>query len=751
MGFKRTTDGRVFFQGTDGSASDIPQRKSSEKETAVRQTTMKNTVQPAAPVVPSARGSQQAPANAPSKTISGGQATQIQILQLLRALNDKLQSSQAERKKMRVELDRYRNKIQELEDRGVGGNGTDQTTRAELEETREKLFILEQRTAQNDKKYNDLISQASQHKKVSVDLSRKQTQLEKQQKSQNYDNIIARLDAHEIRQDDLSEQVSNAMSGQERLMRKLEQTMEERARFMRKIERIEEAVVHTRDALNAKAMVLLSDQQKQGEGDHIPKAISQAAAAAAAGQGSKLKRSLWSRSWNFSTPVMVSVCIAAIIGGWFISDMQKPNLPDLRNIDLSALNLPIQNPMQSPAQEALLEAPSSAQEWIIREDNSAFINEKLSAVIEEIKREDAQNDIGALDINDQAQLEELMADDPVVLAAALNEIEPGMPSPSAPVQEPAPAEEKIAIAAPVSKVAAKPASSTPAKTYDFARDISLPPSIRVIEDDAFKGIPEAQHDLAAVYTAGHGGVRQNYKKAAYWFEEAANGGIANAAYNLGVLYHQGLGVDRSVESAMLWYKKAAQLDHPEAQYNLGIAHIEGIGVMYNPTQAADYFKGAAQQGVIEAAYNLGLIYENALLGIAKPEEALHWYKIASDGGSPEAKIALNSLARALDISIEDINRIAEGMRTLDKDDQNSPQVKVNLKNLTAQVQDFLTRAGLYTGAIDGVGGQMTVEAVRSYQAIHNISITGDIDSELMSHMLGNESSMLLGEQGSRAQ
>src|SRR5690606_34548420 len=37
-------------------------------------------------------------------------------------------------------------------------------------------------------------------------------------------------------------------------------------------------------------------------------------------------------------------------------------------------------------------------------------------------------------------------------------------------------------------------------------DANLPAAIQAIEKKAFEGIPEAQHDLAAIYTAGHGGV-----------------------------------------------------------------------------------------------------------------------------------------------------------------------------------------------------------------------------------------------------
>ena len=48
---------------------------------------------------------------------------------------------------------------------------------------------------------------------------------------------------------------------------------------------------------------------------------------------------------------------------------------------------------------------------------------------------------------------------------------------------------------------------------------TLPDVVKNIETQAFAGNAEAQHDLAAIYTAGHGGVNQNFERAAFWFRE----------------------------------------------------------------------------------------------------------------------------------------------------------------------------------------------------------------------------------------
>ncbi|HRQ61349.1 MAG TPA: SEL1-like repeat protein, partial [Alphaproteobacteria bacterium] len=257
---------------------------------------------------------------------------------------------------------------------------------------------------------------------------------------------------------------------------------------------------------------------------------------------------------------------------------------------------------------------------------------------------------------------------------------------------------------------------------------------------------------AAIYTAGHGGVAQDYKKAAAWFQIAAEGGVANAAYNLGVLHHQGIGVKQDLGEALDWYQKAADQGHPEAQYNLGIAHIEGVGLPYDAEKAARYFENAAREGVMEAAYNLGLIYENGLLGEAQPDEALMWYKTAADKGSPEAKAALDHLAKSLNVRIEDVNKLVDGMKTLKSSDTAPapvPEQRSSVddapvpldpgpsaeRTLIAGVQQQLMNFGLYPGPADGLSGPITEDAIRSYQTAYGLPADGQPTDILLSHMM----------------
>lgn len=55
---------------------------------------------------------------------------------------------------------------------------------------------------------------------------------------------------------------------------------------------------------------------------------------------------------------------------------------------------------------------------------------------------------------------------------------------------------------------------------------------------------------------------------AYWFELAASKGHVKAAYNLGLIYEEGIGVTPNKETAKYWYAKAEAGGHLGAQHNL---------------------------------------------------------------------------------------------------------------------------------------------------------------------------------------
>jgi TPR repeat protein len=57
---------------------------------------------------------------------------------------------------------------------------------------------------------------------------------------------------------------------------------------------------------------------------------------------------------------------------------------------------------------------------------------------------------------------------------------------------------------------------------------------------------------------------QNYKQAFQWYNKAAEQGLAQAQYNLGVVYYQGKGTLQNYKQAYIWASlAAAQSDAPK--------------------------------------------------------------------------------------------------------------------------------------------------------------------------------------------
>lgn len=327
-------------------------------------------------------------------------------------------------------------------------------------------------------------------------------------------------------------------------------------------------------------------------------------------------------------------------------------------------------------------------------------------------------------------------------------------------------------------------------------DRGLPKAVAGIQDKAFAGDAEAQHDLAALYVAGQNGVKTNYTRASRWFEESAHNGIANAQYNLGVLYHQGYGVNKDVNKAIQLYRIAAANGHPEAQYNLAIAYVEGVGVDYNPQIASVYFEQAASGGVVEAAYNLGLLQENGLLGESQPDEAIFWYSLAADKGSKDAQKALAQLKSQLSMSDEDAARVvkkiaeqkpsflsADGKASLPEakkmtaekavdgkaanaapaaSDQKAAAPKAETKPeakaaatasnvdpvVVSQIQEQLIAQGLYKGAPNGTSSAVLSQAIKTYQEKNGMTADGQPSNELLVKMLSDMADKQAEEQDS---
>lgn len=697
----------------------------------------------------------------------GGDSSQnVQIVRMLAQISDKLKRSEAERYELLSELREYRKTLKEIEEKS---------------ENSEKAYL----TIENRLKTKGSVDTEAVQRQAKFEKALKATEDKLVKTIAGQAVIDKRLKDTEDKQTAIDQRLDQSLAEQTKLTRQLEITSQDKSRLVRKLERLEEMVTDTRDSLQAKAMVLLTDQSTSAQA---------ALKAPAWGKGSPDVSALdhndgsfLGRVLNFQTVGMTAMIVAALLGGWSLNQMQQPKVPQiavLENGDLARLNIDenrwepvVQDGELLPSSKisdvnklekqkiterllAEVDANTQQAEQPVEEPAAAVEPQagEAEATVEEVAIVPDETPQDVLDYSDD-QLIEALEQDPEGLATKLNDIEPTATDAQQPVQEETPVMAEPQITAPMKnfdKVAFKQDPkikktveaervTTPIETR-IKPDAKLPDVVRSIEQQAFAGNAEAQHDLAAIYTAGHGGVEQNFDRAAFWFREAADNGIGNARYNLGVLYHQGLGRERNLDRALYWYREAAKVDHAEAQYNLGIAHIEGIGTDYDPRLAAAFFERAANNGIMEAAYNLGLIYENGLLGEAKPDEALLWYKIAADQGSPDAKSAMSTLAKNLQIDMNDVNKLVGRMQEINKSvkgrvagPQEIKKQQVSAVNaqqaLVAQVQEYLMLTGAYAGPADGITGPNTENAVKAYQAANGLPVDGRVTQSLLNHMV----------------
>jgi len=103
-----------------------------------------------------------------------------------------------------------------------------------------------------------------------------------------------------------------------------------------------------------------------------------------------------------------------------------------------------------------------------------------------------------------------------------------------------------------------------------------------------------------------------------------------AAINLGVMYAEGLGVQKDAVEALRWLGPAALVGEPNAQMHLGVLLAEGIGGRTpNYEVAAAWYRAAAEQGYPDAQVLLAFAYA---IGEGVPEDyvAAHmWVNLAA--------------------------------------------------------------------------------------------------------------------------
>lgn len=116
----------------------------------------------------------------------------------------------------------------------------------------------------------------------------------------------------------------------------------------------------------------------------------------------------------------------------------------------------------------------------------------------------------------------------------------------------------------------------------------------------------------------------------------AQNGNADAQLLLGVLYHDGIGVDKDSTLAARWLRKAAEQGLADAQFLFGQVCNNLRGTAGNIPDAGIRFQKAAVNGHAYAQYSLGLMYLQGE-GLKKDFDMAHyWMKKSAELGNQNA-------------------------------------------------------------------------------------------------------------------
>ncbi len=157
---------------------------------------------------------------------------------------------------------------------------------------------------------------------------------------------------------------------------------------------------------------------------------------------------------------------------------------------------------------------------------------------------------------------------------------------------------------------------------------------------ADSGDPAAQTLIGELYWNGFG-VARDRKKAAQWYEFAANAGNREAQFIYGNMLLRGLTVKEDKIAGESFLRKAAESGHTRAQFNLAQIMTARRPTWSGFKSALPWYEKAAEAGLADAQYALSKIYAEAQ-GVAfnDDEKARVWLEKSANNGFDTAQVEL---------------------------------------------------------------------------------------------------------------
>jgi len=181
---------------------------------------------------------------------------------------------------------------------------------------------------------------------------------------------------------------------------------------------------------------------------------------------------------------------------------------------------------------------------------------------------------------------------------------------------------------------------------------------------------------------------QDYTKAAQWYRNAAEQGLAEAQYILGAMYANGQGVSRDDKEAEKWYHKAAEQGLAEAQQaleamNKKVPPQEIIDQPEKPTEKIKLGDSKENNTHINNYYMYGF---NNSINIAEGCKVEQFGSIIS--------ITTESLEKLREYGVED-KEIVELKEIVENNQQDKKSMKSKIGKWLSSVIASVTAKGLY--------------------------------------------------------
>jgi localization factor PodJL len=230
---------------------------------------------------------------------------------------------------------------------------------------------------------------------------------------------------------------------------------------------------------------------------------------------------------------------------------------------------------------------------------------------------------------------------------------------------------------------------------------------------AERGFAPAQYRIGNFYEKGLG-LTRDLAKAKTYYQLAAEQGNASAMHNLAVLFAAGTeGAAPDNEAAARWFTQAAELGVKDSQFNLGILSAKGVGLPQNLEESYKWFAIAAKAGDKDAAQK-----RDDVAKVMSPEQ-LDRAKAATELWKPKQ---LNPGTNALNVPAD----WHEGPTTTGS---------IDMDKAIRNIQLILNKHGYDAGGSDGKIGSKTRDAIMAFQKDNGLKPTGNIDKDLVRNLL----------------